>query len=115
MKNIYLALGILFTFALLYLMFINFDNISRIDLLTGAIVDTKTGIVMISCGVMGGIISSAIWGYFYQFAKSQQNKHLRAAEKATIKVEESTDKVKVLEAKIQTLEEALKKALESTH
>ena len=111
MKQIYLVLGILFTFALLYLVFINLDNVASVDLLYGKLVNLKTGIVILSGGIMGVFIASSVWGYFYQFTKSQQAKHLRAAEKASIQVEESQDKVKNLEAKIETLEEALKKAL----
>lgn len=49
--------------------------------------------------------------YFINEANQKLKKHQRTAEKASINSEESTDKVKILEAKIQTLEIALKEAL----
>lgn len=113
MKLFYLIVGIVFTFALLYLTFINIDHMSTLDMLGRNVSEVNSGILIISSAIMGIIISTSLWGYFFQVSKNQQSKHLRAAEKASINAEESKDKVKALEAKIQTLEEALKKALDT--
>lgn len=111
MKLVYLILGIIFTFALLYLSFINVDTFIDLDVSTNSIIPTNLGYIILCSGFIGGGIASSIWGYFFYFNKLKQQKQTRTAEKASIKAEESEDKVKALEAKIDTLEKALQKAL----
>ncbi|MGD9581569.1 MAG: hypothetical protein AB7V50_09370 [Vampirovibrionia bacterium] len=111
MKYVYLTIGIILTFGLIYLTLTNIDDISKLDLSTGKIYTTYTGHLIFFSGIIGIGIASSIWGYFFQFNKLKNQKQVRSAEKASIKAEESQDKVKALEAKIETLEQALQKAL----
>ena len=115
MKPVYLVIGIILTFILLYLLLININNVSEVDLVSGSTIQLKSWMVVLSCGILGSGIAASICAYLFQFEKAKSNKQFRVAEKASIKAEESQDKVKALEAKIQTLEQALKKALKESN
>lgn len=111
MKLIYLITGLIFTFALLYLIIININTVSKIDVSLSSIIVTNLGYTILCSAIIGGGVASGIWGYIFHSNKLIQKKQTRTVEKASIKAEESEDKVKALEAKIETLEKALQKAL----
>lgn len=111
MKLVCLITGIIFTLALLYLTFININTISKIDVSSDSIIVTNLSYTILCSGFIGAGIASSIWGYLFHSSKLIQKKQTRTVEKASIKAEESEDKVKALEAKIETLEKALQKAL----
>jgi hypothetical protein len=113
-KYIYLSLAIILSIGLIILIYMNSGKDTQLTLYWYEAVNLNNGLLMILSAVDGVIITWLACAYYFDIIKEAQNKHLRTAEKASIKAEESTDKVKVLEAKIQTLEEALKKALKES-
>jgi len=112
MKKFALFLGILIFLKIAYLAYSNigqtltfaykpfFDSYS---------INTAVAIIFLA-------ISSALGTYliaYYKIASLNQRlkKQTRNIEKASVETEESADKIKALEAKIQTLEKALQDAL----
>lgn len=114
MKIVYLISGIIVTLATLMIIILNMDAMTKISILNGTAISLQTGIIILLGSLLGIIGTSLFWTYMYEANKAKQYKHIRVAEKASIKAEESSDRVKVLEAKIKTLEEALKKALKDS-
>jgi predicted DNA-binding protein (UPF0278 family) len=113
MKTGYLFAGIILLIALITLLIMNISLESNINLLYAESLHLNTWIVLLLGGLFGAGGAAAIGAYFVETTKEKLSKHSRVAEKASIKAEESTDKVKALEAKIQTLEQALQKALKN--
>jgi uncharacterized integral membrane protein len=111
MKKVYLSLGILALILVLMLSFVNFKTTSSLYFFTGSTYELATALVIFTGCISGLAGGAGITAYFLLRLKEQIGKHTRVAEKASIEAENSTDKVKALEAKVQTLEEALKKAL----
>lgn len=71
----------------------------------------KLGFAIILLTIYSIIGSSFIFYYLFVSLKSRLKKQTRSVEKALIITEESSDRIKVLESKIKTLEKALKDAL----
>lgn len=111
MKLIYLFIGIVMVIILLGLIIINTENTSTILLLGGSTLNLYTWAIILISSLIGGASGVFILLYILESFKEKVSKHARNAEKASIKAEESSDKAKALEAKVETLERALKKAL----
>lgn len=110
MRNFYLLSGFVLMVATLYVTMSNFDTDCKIDM-TYWFINTNLGLVILGSAILGALTASGVWGYFYQLTKSSQSKQVREVEKAKIREEEKDDRVAALENKIETLEQALKKAL----
>lgn len=112
MKKLSLGLGIILLLVFFFFTFLNRNQILVInyrpfiyDLVTNA------GVVL-SVAVLYGVLTGFLFTYFHVLSLKEKIKKLgRNTEKADIIAEESTDKVKMLQAKVNTLEAALKEAL----
>lgn len=114
MKFITIIIGIIITIGLVILILINTDQSIKFNFFTILTTDLDGWLLILISAFAGALCTSCYWVYYLKTVKEGKSKHERMAEKASIKAEESSDKVKVLEAKIQTLEEALKKALKDS-
>ena len=72
-----------------------------------------SGLLYIILGLEGALAGFLITYYKVLALKDKLKKQTRNIEKASVVVEESSDKVKSLQAKIDTLEMALKEALKN--
>lgn len=112
MRNIPIILGILIILDILYFAFVNQGQSLNINY--KPLIDEFT----VGSGLLYGLIGlyGIIGGVLLSFTKIINLKNevkalKRKTEKASVETEESSDRVKALEAKIQTLETALKEAL----
>ena len=114
MKKLALAIGCFIFLDLTYFSYANFGhslNVNYKPILNSLTLDTGLTIAIVAIyAALGAFLIS-----FYQLSglKDQLKKQSRKSEKAAVETEESSDRVKLLEAKIQTLEVALKEALKS--
>jgi hypothetical protein len=114
MKKLFLILGILIIADIFYFSYINHGQSLTLTykpfIKAFALNTSYTLLFMGLYGAIGGFLL----GYYKNFELSEKIKRIaRTAEKSSVASEESTDKVKALEAKIQTLEVALKEALKN--
>jgi hypothetical protein len=112
MKKIFLILGILIIADISYFSFVNQGQSLTLNykpLIKEFVLDSGwTYLFMGLYGVLGGFLLA----YSKNLELNEKIKKLsRNVEKSSIVSEESSDKVKALESKIQTLEVALKEAL----
>ncbi len=113
MKYFLLTLGVLIVLDISYFAYVNEGQ--SLVLNYKPLIDTFTinsGLLYFLLGiygVIGGILLSSGW---IISLKNQIKNLTRKTEKASVESEESSDKVKSLEAKIQTLETALKDCLD---
>ena len=112
MKKIFLMLGLLILADIFYFSFVNqgqsltlnYEPLIKAFTLDSGYAFLFTGLF----GILGGFLLT----YYKNLELKEKIKKLsRNVEKSSIVSEESSDKVKSLEAKIQTLEAALKEAL----
>ena len=112
MKLLYLGLGITFSIILVILVATNYSNVTTFTYI-GQTYTSNTSFIMFLSSFLGVLLTLCFWGYTIANVKQNVSKHLNAAEKANIEAEENSERVKVLEAKVKTLEEALQKALKN--
>jgi len=111
MKIIFLTLVSIVDIAIIGLIVLNFSNNATFNLLPDMQYNLSSWMILL-IGTVLGCFSSTLMFLFLQIQqRDQMYRQIRTAEKASIQAEESSDKVKALEAKIQTLEQALQKAL----
>jgi len=112
MKKIILFLGLFILIDILYFSFANHGHslaLSYKPFIQSFSV--PSGVFYLVYGLYG-MIGGCLLTYYKSLSLEEKVKKLsRTAEKSSIQSEESTDKVKALEAKIVTLETALKEAL----
>ena len=112
MKKAALILGILIFLDFTYFSYVNASQTLIVNykpLIGDFSINSGLAYMLLSLyGALGGALLS-----YYKIAglKEQFKKQSRKSEKASIETEESTDRMKALEAKIATLETALKEAL----
>jgi len=108
MKGIYFLIAFVFCCVVAVLAFINFSNVITIE---SNFVNLKVNVgVLILFSVMLGSLSTIFVGMFLGWSadKGSSRELLKHVENEKLKNEIESDKVKQLEAKIKTLEEALK-------
>jgi hypothetical protein len=112
MKKIILILGLLLLADIFYFSFVNQGQslvLNYKPIISGFTVNS--GIFYLIYGFYG-ILCGFLLAYYKNLEFKEKIKKLsRTAEKSSIESEENSDKVKALEAKINTLETALKEAL----
>lgn len=112
MKKLSLILGILIFLDTFYFIYVNsgqsytFTYPPIIKELT-----LGSGLSLLMISLYSALGTFLIVNYFILNLKDNLKKQIRNTEKSSIRVEESSDKVKALQAKIDTLEIALKEAL----
>lgn len=112
MLKLLLAVGCLILLHIFYIAFLNFDSNVTLHLFANLpLYSLKLTFAIISVSFYSILGASFVFYYILETHKGKTKKQSRIAEKAQIKSEESADRVKVLEAKIATLEKALKDAL----
>ena len=112
MKKVYFIFGILIIADLFYFSFVNHGpslTLNYKPLING--IPVESGWIYLIIGLYG-VLAGFLLTYSKNIELKEKIKKLsRNVEKTSIVSEESSDKVKALEAKIQTLETALKEAL----
>ncbi|MEI7475104.1 MAG: hypothetical protein WCK67_10045 [bacterium] len=112
MNKLFLILGSLILLHIIYIAVVNFGVHLDVHVLGKfSIHGLKLGLGIIMLSFYSFISSTMIFYYIYTLLSKKLKKQTRSVEKALIITEESTDRIKVLESKIQTLEKALKDAL----
>lgn len=112
MKKLMLLLGLFFWGCLGYLTFLNLNIPVELKVLAHHSAINTHLCTLISVVSLIAIAGSFLISYpFVIDLKSKISKKERTLEKASVETEASVDKVKALEAKIQTLEIALQQAL----
>lgn len=112
MKKFFLILGILIVADICYFSFLNYGQPLTLNYKPFIKEFTlDSGCLILSMGLYG-----ILGGFLLTHSKTMELKEKikklsRNYEKSSVETEESTDKVKALEAKIETLEVALKEAL----
>lgn len=114
MKTLYLISGIILFIVIIALALYNTDESIPFNLLSISSVNLNTCILIAIITLLAAGATSLIGLYAMENNKEKHSKHIRIAEKASIQAEESSDRVKTLEAKVQTLEIALQKAFKDT-
>ncbi len=112
MKKFALFFGIIVFLDLFYFATINWEPIVTIT--HPPLWDSyniKMGSLLLITALSGAAASFMISYYEQKNLEVTLKKHERKFEKASVQTEESSDKVKLLEAKIKTLETALEEAL----
>ena len=110
MKKFSLILGILVLLSIGVLAYLNHHNSANIDFYSYS--KNLRDIVFIPALALYSAFGTAlILYYFISGLQSKLKKQSRNTEKASIESLESSDKVRILQAKIDTLEIALKEAL----
>ncbi|HSA05883.1 MAG TPA: hypothetical protein P5556_01745 [Candidatus Gastranaerophilales bacterium] len=112
MKYFFLILGILIVLDIGYFSYLNqgYTLIINYKPLIGD-VQIQSGMLYLFMGIYGLIGGILLSGAKIISLKDELKKVRRKTEKSSIESEESQDKVKALESKIQTLETALKESL----
>jgi uncharacterized integral membrane protein len=112
MRKAVLALGILIFLDIFYFAFVNMGSNLSINYLPfiGQF-QIDAGLVYLWLGLYGALGSFLLNYYRIMGLNSKLKKQARNTEKSDIVVQDSTDKVKSLQAKIDSLEVALKEAL----
>ena len=112
MKKIPLILGILIFACIAYLAYLNNDTILSLRLYqVGTSFVVSSTLLITAAAVLSALGSLLIAVYQINSLKDRLKKQTRNYEKADIASEESQDKIKSLQAKIDTLEIALKESL----
>lgn len=111
MNFIFLVIGILIYLHLLLITLFTKSNIIQLAILPNKYININSEISMLILILYSIIATFLIFSYYISSLNSKLKKQLRSTEKASIKTQDSIDKVKTLEAKIETLETALKTAL----
>ena len=117
MKKIFFLLGMTALLIMSYIVFLNMSNIVDIHILKGVLYtfDAKNPYVSLhlSAGfytglviIVGAFIGAGLTSLFLWIQGSKIKAYKRELEKSSVTSEESASKVKVLEAKIKTLENA---------
>lgn len=123
MKKTFLILSIIILLGLIYLIILNFNNYTNINILLSNLLDTRANSGLTEQGMylikairvstytilvlLSGIFVGA--GTVYMFLDATKDKvkaYQRELEKTTISGSDNASKVEVLEAKIKTLEKA---------
>lgn len=121
MKYLPLILAQIIVLCLVVFFLMNYGNVTTINLMNGYF-SSLTGIAEKSITMNTGVLTlfvfvigetSAVLFFLPLIAKSKEKQGAfeRRLEKSSVSTEESSSKVKVLEAKIQVLEKALSDAL----
>lgn len=110
-KIIYLMLASLVDILLIALIILNTTSSTTFNLLPDLQFNLTIWGIMVISAILGSMSTSLLFMYIQCNQKENAYKHLRLAEKASIQAEEGSDRIKSLEAKIVTLEQALQKAL----
>jgi uncharacterized integral membrane protein len=112
MKKLSLLLGILLFIGIGYLAFLNMNQPVNFAYFSSKMLkDFSLGLIFIIVAACSSLAASLICTSKIIELNEQSKKQMRNAEKASIETGESKDKVKNLQAKIDTLEIALKEAL----
>ncbi|OGI19876.1 MAG: hypothetical protein A2287_01800 [Candidatus Melainabacteria bacterium RIFOXYA12_FULL_32_12] len=112
MRKILLILGIIIFIEIFYFAYVNQGQM--LTLTYPPIIDQvsmNSGFVYLFLAIEGALAAFLITYYSRLKLEDKLKKQTRNIEKASVVVEESSDKVKSLQAKIDTLEIALKEAL----
>lgn len=113
MNIVYFICGVIFLGLILAAMLFNMNTTATVIWFQNTYV-CQTSLVIFLSVILGIIMTLSFWSLKLKKIKSSANKREKDAEKANIQAEESSEKVKVLEAKIETLENALAKALKDS-
>jgi uncharacterized integral membrane protein len=111
MRKILLILGILIFVDTCYFSFANIGQIVTAKYPPFLQYQWDIGAAYLAMAIYGALGAFAITYYYLLGIKNQLKRKSRNAEKSDIKAEECSDKIKTLEAKVNTLETALKEAL----
>ena len=110
MRKISLILGMLILLSIAFLAYINHS--AAVDLNLYSTTKNLNNLVFIpGLALYSAIGTLLICYYFISDLQAKLKKQSRNTEKASIDSEESSDKVRILQSKIDTLEIALKEAL----
>ena len=82
-----------------------------LTLLSGSLVEWPLGLVILVCALLGAVTMAGLVMPLLAQYRQKNQRSMRTAEKLEVTAESSGEKVKALEAKIQTLEKALDDAL----
>jgi|GEM_PF-3724037 len=112
MKKLSLILGILFFACIGYFAYLNMNQSVTFTYYPGkSFVNIDLGLVVAIIAALSSLAASLINAGKIMELDERIKKHMRNAERASVETEESSDKVKNLQAKIDTLEIALREAL----
>lgn len=109
-KKTFFFSGIIIWLAILYLAYINKSVSLSINYIKGSI-DLGLPVFVISIVIFSVLATILVMQANISYLEQKFKQQSRKTEKASIVKEEAQDKVKLLEAKIQTLEKALSDAL----
>lgn len=112
MKQAPLILALLLAVDSLFISFLNFSQpIKLIYNNTDNVISSNLAIIISLAFFLGAITAFSLSYYSMKNMKSKLAKTSQKSEKASITAEENSDRVKLLEEKIKTLEVALSSAL----
>lgn len=112
MKKLSLILGILLFASIGYFAYLNrVQLVNFLYLSDKSVTNISLGLAIVAISVYSALATILICTGKIVELNERVKRHMRNAERASVETEESSDKVKNLQAKIDTLEIALKEAL----
>lgn len=111
MKKLAIILGILIFADILFFSYINTGAVYELYYPYLGTFSLDSGVTIATMGFYGALGAYLVCLFFMSELKDKLKKSSRITEKASIETTESSDKIKQLEAKIETLEVALKNVL----
>lgn len=111
MKKILLILGLLVILSICSLAYTNHTSNINISFYQNNVININFALFILGLTIYAGFGTFLTAYYFISCLQAKLKKQTRTTEKASIESQESSDKVRILQAKIDTLEIALKEAL----